>query len=80
MTAKPSPLGGAVIVRKGESAPEEVAPRVSVPVKAGTIAVTLRLDPDRYEKLKSLSGRTRRTNQDILQSALDAYLRREGSC
>ena len=40
---------------------------------AGTIAVTVRLDPERYERLKIHGAKTRRTNQDILVEALDAY-------
>ena len=40
----------------------------------GTIAVTVRLDPTRYERMKLLGARRRRTNQDMLVAALDAYL------
>lgn len=41
---------------------------------AGTIAVTVRLDPDRYERLKMHGTRKRQTNQEILVAALDAFL------
>lgn len=41
----------------------------------GTIAVTVRLDPARYEKLKVYGARQRRTNQEILVEALDDYLK-----
>jgi hypothetical protein len=41
---------------------------------AGTIAVTVRLDPNRYERMKIHGARQRRTNQEILVAALDAYL------
>jgi hypothetical protein len=41
---------------------------------AGTIAVTVRLDPDRYERLKIHGARQRQSNQQILVAALDAYL------
>lgn len=41
----------------------------------GTIAVTVRLDPKRYERLKVHGARRRRTNQDILVEALDRYFR-----
>jgi hypothetical protein len=41
---------------------------------AGTIAVTVRLDPERYERLKMHGARRRRTNQQIIVAALDAYL------
>lgn len=43
---------------------------------AGTIAVTVRLDPERYERLKVHGARHRRTNQEIIVAALDAYLAR----
>jgi hypothetical protein len=41
----------------------------------GTIAVTVRLDPARYERLKVYGARRRRTNQEILVEALDRYLK-----
>lgn len=71
-------LDGALIARKGEAAPSSAAVSASEPRApkgtAGTIAITVRLDPERYEKLKLHGVRTRRTNQDILVQALDAYL------
>ncbi len=46
----------------------------------GTIAVTVRLDPTRYERLKIYGVRQRRTNQELLVDAIDAFLEgREGS-
>lgn len=39
-----------------------------------TIAVTVRLDPERYERLKIFGAKRRKTNQDILVAALDAHL------
>jgi hypothetical protein len=41
---------------------------------AGTIAVTVRLDPARYERLKIYGVRQRRTNQELLVEAIDAFL------
>ena len=41
----------------------------------GTIAVTVRLDPSRYERLKVHGARVRRTNQEILVEALDDFFR-----
>jgi hypothetical protein len=41
---------------------------------AGTIAVTVRLDPERYERLKIYGAKQRQSNQQILVAALDAYL------
>ncbi|MDO9713152.1 hypothetical protein [Paracraurococcus lichenis] len=40
----------------------------------GTIAVTVRLDPARYERMRIFGVRRRRTNQQILVEALDGYL------
>lgn len=88
--SKDSPrLDGGLIVRKGEAAPAVVAappaasavaqaslpPTAAVPKgTAGTIAVTVRLDPKRYEGLKGHGARQRQTNQQIIVAALDAYL------
>lgn len=39
------------------------------------VALTVKVDQPRYEALKVLGARTRRSNQEILLAALDAYLR-----
>ena len=39
-----------------------------------TIAVTLRLDQERYERLKSYGANRRLTNQEILIAALDRFM------
>ena len=62
------------------SAPASITPEIraasAVPKGVGgTIAVTVRLDPERYERLKMHGARQRRTNQQILVAALDAYLK-----
>lgn len=49
-------------------------PRRSARGLHGTIAVTVRLDPERYERLKVFGARRRHTNQDILVEALDRFL------
>jgi hypothetical protein len=83
MASKVSQLDGNLIARKGNAAPatasqpaadEAPARKPSPRGTAGTIAVTVRLDPERYEKLKILGVRQRRTNQDILVAAIDAYM------
>lgn len=86
-------LGSGLIVRKGEAAPAVTAAPVSAaspepkaetaPTRApkgtvGTIAVTVRLDPERYERLKLHGARRRQTNQQIIVAALDAHLDKEG--
>jgi len=64
-----------------EAAPREVprtGPRGDTPLARGihgTIAVTVRLDPARYERLKVHGARLRRTNQEIFVEALDGYFR-----
>ncbi len=55
-------------------APEEEARKPARGLH-GTIAVTVRLDPARYERLKVHGARVRRTNQEILVEALDGYFR-----
>ena len=78
MASKVSQLNDGLIARKGKAAPTAPKPIESDKTKprgiAGTIAVTVRLDPKRYEDLKLHGVRHRRTNQDILTAALDAYL------
>ena len=46
--------------------------------RAGTIAVTVRLDPDRYGRLKTVGLEHGLTNQEIMVAALDEWFRREG--
>jgi hypothetical protein len=71
----------AVVASPPPTAPPEVASSTAPPPKgiAGTIAVTVRLDPERYERLKMHGARRRRTNQQIIVAALDAYLGNAGA-
>jgi hypothetical protein len=55
--------------------PSQEGARQSARGLHGTIAVTVRLDPARYERLKVHGARLRRTNQEILVEALDDYFR-----
>jgi hypothetical protein len=79
--AKTASLDAELIVRKGEAAPAasrmQSAPAIPRGTK-GTVAVTVRLDEERYHKLVGYGTRftPRKTNQDILVEALDAYLDR----
>ena len=56
----------------------QVQPRVSTgsltPRRSGTIPVTVRLDPPRYDRLKRLVLRLSTTGQSIMQTALDRVL------
>jgi hypothetical protein len=86
LSKDPPRLDGGLIVRKGEAAPAVTAAqatptqpvvtaRAAAPKGiAGTIAVTVRLDPERYERLKVHGARRRKTNQQIIVAALDTYL------
>lgn len=88
MPKEPSRLDSGLIVRKGEAAPVATTPppAMAMPAEAspkraatprgiaGTIAVTVRLDPERYERLKMHGARKRQSNQEILVAALDAFL------
>jgi hypothetical protein len=77
-------LSGSLLARK--DAPPPATPDVSLPhvekparvVERKPIALTLKVDQVRYEALKTLGARTRRSNQEILLAALDAYLKKEG--
>ena len=83
---KAASLSSQLIVRKGEAAPSvggsekedkkflNNLDNKSIKKKSGTIAVTLRLDPYRYERLKLYGVKERLTNQDIIVFALDSYL------
>ena len=81
-------LSGALLAQKGAAAPTAVhrdeerhsAPPANAGGQTGkSIALTLKVDQARYEALKVLGARTRRSNQEILLEALDAYLRTQVS-
>lgn len=81
-------LSGALLAHKGAAVPAATyndAARQSAspgPLPEGQggrlIALTLKVDQARYEALKVLGARTRRSNQEILLAALDAYLHAGG--
>ncbi len=81
---KSAPLDGELIARKGTAVPAQsstrprpVAATADMPCGAeDTIAITVRLDRDRYMRLKGYGVRfkPRKTNQEIMVEALDAYL------
>lgn len=73
-----------LVTRKGEAVPagaptHTIEPTTEAALPKGTkdtVAVTVRLDAERYRQLVSYGARfvPRRTNQEILITALDAYL------
>lgn len=75
--AKTATLDAELIARKGEASPAQATPGMPRGTK-GTVAVTVRLDEERYHKLVGYGTRftPRKTNQEILVEALDAYLER----
>ena len=77
---KAAQLDSELLVRKGEASPAATTPSTPAwdhsPSTKETTAVTGRLDRERYLRLVSYGARfmPRRTNQEILIEALDAYL------
>jgi hypothetical protein len=76
-------LSGALLAQKGAAAPathsdgarQSASPRALLEGEGSKpIALTLKVDQARYEALKVLGARTRRSNQEILLAAFDAYL------
>ena len=84
--SKAAPLDAGLLVRKGEATPAKSDIKTSQPSDTSlprgikdTVAVTVRLDEARYHRLIEYGARftPRRTNQEILVAALDAFLRNE---
>jgi hypothetical protein len=81
-------LDATLLARKGEAAPasasvqtREQSTNSTIPKGTkDTIAVTVRLDAERYQRLVQYGAQfvPRRTNQEILIVALDAYLAQVG--
>ena len=79
---KAAPLNASLLARKGEAAPASHRASAETPESPtlrgtkDTVAVTVRLDHDRYHKLVGYGAQftPRRTNQEILIAALDAFL------
>ncbi len=81
-TRKAASLDADLIARKGEAtparAPDPETPSASTTPHGtkGTIALTVRLDPARCRRLAAYAAQfqPRKTYQEILVEALDAYL------
>jgi hypothetical protein len=81
--ARASKLSGSLLARKdAPPTPASPSPATSSTPAAAVgeggkpIALTVKVDQARYEALKVLGARSRRSNQKILMAALDEYLRR----
>jgi hypothetical protein len=74
---KTVPLDGSLIARKGEAAPAHTVAQT----RQEPIAITVKLDPDLYFRLKRYGMRTkpRKTNQDLMVEALTDYLAAAGA-
>ena len=81
-TRKAASLAPDLIARKGEAAPAQPPTPPTTPVASvphgtkDTIALTVRLDSERYRRLVAYAAGfvPRKTHQDILVEALDAFL------
>lgn len=81
-------LTGAIFQKKGEAAPAAVAPvpapkvpPVATPepiVNAKRMALTVKLNPQTYDRLKLLAFKSRKSHQDLLERAVNDLLRNEG--
>jgi len=79
---KATSLAADLIARKGEAAPAMAPTPTSTPAASvphgtkDTIALTVRLDQERYRRLvvRAAGFVPRKAHQDILVEALDAYL------
>lgn len=73
----------AIVAKKGEAAPaaahhEPAAKKAKPAAEAGYYkALTVKLDRDRYEALKTLGVRIDKTSQEIFVEALDLYLQQK---
>ena len=77
MAKKPAALTAGLVARKGEAAPASTEPRRSASKILDTgerIAVTVKLDLERYRRLKLHALEQRSTNQDVMVEALDKFL------
>ncbi len=84
MSAKAAQLSSTLVVRKGQAIPSTTqdppAPGLPPVHPPALTALTLKLDDERYRRLKNLGlRRPRRSSQDILVAALDAYLAAQGA-
>jgi hypothetical protein len=81
-TRKAAPLEADLIARKGEAVPAQMLTPANPPASTvphgtkETIALTVRLDPERYRRLVAYAAGfvPRKTHQEILVEALDAHL------
>ena len=78
------PIGGLTAAMLGQGVEPEPAvpaappaPAAPTTMEAGAVALTLKVPPALYQRLKFFGVRRRQSNQAILHAALVAYLDRE---
>ena len=75
------PIGGLTAAMLGQAIEQAPAPTAlqapATAAEAGSIALTVKVSPALYQRLKFHGVRRRQSNQAILQAALVAYLDRE---
>jgi hypothetical protein len=75
--AKSTSSLASVFAKKGDAAPAVPAEQEATPKVSGTgyyKALTVKLDKERYLRLKQAGLSVDKSNQDIFVAALDAYL------
>lgn len=72
---KTASLGSGLIATKGTAAPSaENSTRVAIHDKDKRIAITVKLLEKPYLRMKAYGAMNRKSNQDILEQALNEYL------
>lgn len=76
---KTASLGSGLIATKGNAAPSTESSSKPVNNEKGKrIAITVKLLEDPYLKMKAYGALNRKSNQDILEQALNEYLEKAG--
>ncbi len=88
--AKSASLTAGLVAKKGEAAPITMAPALPIAPEVAPIvtkegaaakdyfkALTVKLDRDRYHRLKQAGLHQDKTSQELFVEALDAYLGRD---
>jgi hypothetical protein len=80
--SKPASLTSGLVAKKGHAVPT-VKPSIVVESKAQSTdyykALTVKLDRERYEKLKNVGVKLDKRSQEIFVEALDLWLKQESS-
>lgn len=73
--SKPAQLGSGLIATKGAASPTIESPNKAVVLEKGKRkSITVKLLEEPYMKMKTYGALKRKSNQDILEQALNEYL------